>query len=533
MAAHPASWILTITCRVVHIGANGVQHAELVRLLIEKGTADMCRKHGAKLHMKNNSSSATIPAIQSPGPLTGKIDGEEYVKSRAALGSFDGELPTADDFLPGLTESMPGAAGMLGRVVDYNTSGDGRALLKSEPLDSKYGEVLGKRPRSRSSAGLDDAVATPAYKHKRQKDPVEDLDESASHGSQAALPTAATLQENAGVQDDINRGPMDAGHAGNTETGSGYSLNDTQSYGTSATNTVTTVTPLLDILNETNASSVNGGASPSGVGATIIGMGLANSLGQAGPSNFETKQPYLPSQVDHGVRVAVSPHNSERGVQPPEPVFIEPVAARGSDTVPSAYPALSASDNATHQPPTHIDHGNGVTQYSQSASGGFKPDHVSVTSDNPVMDQKHQQPEEVPLNTPADLIQDIEAQEFPISAALDNPNMIAHAILDGGASSIRPDQLRLVIISVAQHLGIDLPPMGPLGPVGPGIPDDLLDVSISTGARLDGPAGHFNAWEAEFLRAIIPPSVATLLSNLPDPPHGALPPRTHNISSAD
>lgn len=156
---------------------------------------------------------------------------------------------------------------------------------------------------------------------------------------------------------------MKASHVGNTETGSGYPLNDAPVYGTPATDAFTTVAPLSNIPNEENASLSVVGASSSGIGATPTGLRLTNIPGQAGPSNFATNQAYLPSQIDHGVSASVSPHNSS--VKPPEPAFNGQVAAHGSSIASSAYPAFAASNNAIHHPPIDIDHGNGAIHYYQ------------------------------------------------------------------------------------------------------------------------------------------------------------------------
>lgn len=180
-----------------------------------------------------------------------------------------------------------------------------------------------------------------------------------------------------------------------------------------------------------------------------------------------------------------------RGFQQPGGIAAADVSAVVAPTANTGFQQLAAG------PPVSHSHAAGLT-----ANQGF------------------QQPGGVPPIPSAALMLSNQSQQPLVPTGLADPSTVAHAIISGQAPGIRSDQLRLVIHSVAQHLDIFLPAMAPLGLVGPDVPASTMAISVSTGARLEGcDAPPFNAWEAAFLRAIIPPSVISLLFTTPATPH--------------
>lgn len=331
----------------------------------------MRRKHGARSHMKDTSSSATAPAFQSPGLPMGSTGGEELTKVLVSLG------PTGDRLVP----------------------------PKSESDDTGYGEVLRKRARSPSPTVLDHVAAPSGTIHKRQKSEAKDLDENVGHELPAVLSPHAETQGGRGASYGVNGGPVHVRQDRSAEPNVGYRPNNTPSdqdapgHGASVTDTSTTAAPLAKILNDENTGSGIVGTTSTRDGITPVGVGHDRNPGQSGFGypNIVSNQAYYPSQAAHGVCLAAAAHNSDNDLQPPPvvsavgngPVVDDPVATHSPGIVPSINPAFTASDNETQQPSVQIDQGTstGPIQNPQPRYENFATTNDSAVPDTPVAGQ--------------------------------------------------------------------------------------------------------------------------------------------------
>ena len=507
--------------------------------------------------MKIASSSATTPTFQSAGPLTSGIGGEGF--------GLNDALPTANQFAPGPAKSKPMTGSVLGQLVDDQPTGDGKVQPKSEPVDFGYGGLIDKRSRSPSPSGLDDPVITSSPVHKRPKGETEDLDERAEHGLSKALSPNPTTERSGGASVNVNGASTHAGQAGNAEPGVEYAPNNISpdqyalGHGASVASNATTAAPLANILNDENSADSRRGTSSFLVGGASTPVEHLDNTGQPGFLNQTSSHDYLPSQASHSQNIPAAAYGAANKLHQSSVdssvsnghAVTPPAAAQGPDVVPSVDPAFTASDNEIQQLLVHTYQGNGVGQYAHPTSAANVSDMMASAADSdsqqlvsvpsvltatihgPV-NQGYQQPGDYPPITHVAFIPDDTNQQLPVPTGLGDPNIIAHAILDGDAPFIAPGQLQLVILSVAQHLNIELPAMGLFGHVGPGVPDNVMSVSLSTQAPLDGASEPFNAFETAFLRALIPPVVAASMSVVPDPPHEAVATRGNvHFSSAD
>lgn len=603
-------WILTVICRAVQLRVEGGQHDETVRFLVDKGTVDMRRKHGAMSHFKSISSTATAPTNQSASLLTASIRSEQLAKS----------------------------------LIVPSPSGDAGVPPKSGPGDTGYGGLFSKRSRSSSPTVLDYVERPSGPVHKRQKGETKDLWENMDDDSPAVLqvPPHPGTRGSSGASYNVDRDPVNTGQTGSAEPVAGYPPTNASpdrnapGHGASVTNTATTAAPLANILNDENTGSGVARTTSSRDGVTPVGVGHDRNPAQSGPEypSIVSNQAYYPSQAAHGVCVAAAAHSSDNDLQltPVDsavgngPVVNEPVATHSSGMLPSVNPAFTALDDETQQPPFHIDQGTstGPIQNTQPAYGDFPTTNGLVVPDthvagqglgrvppvshgldidgnyggiehplspagnlistrssgvgSPIGGQGFQQPDGIPSvsassvpslpaptadpsshqpavmpppyhataavpanqglhqqggahpNTTSTLMPNSQDQQPLCVTVLSDPDVIAHAIMEDEYPApsvrqehqIRPDQVQLVIAAVAQHLGIPLPGMGPLEVVPPGVPADLMSVSLSMQAPLDGASEPFSAFETAFLRAIIPSPVVASMANTPDPPHEAL-----------